>query len=151
MPKPKELYVVTAKENLNKVIAKAKRNGQPFYIGVAREAGPSAVDAVRNRDSGGHHADQAVKDSYRRSLSRVNHTRLLKDRNVCNLEAELIKKHRNHPLCQNKKQGQDGCINANKGTVYVRTYSPGNSKTVHRPKKRGTAKGTKKCSKQGRL
>lgn len=111
-------YVATSKESLNTFIARAKRNQRPFYIGVAGKHGPSASDAVRHRDSGGHHADQAVG-----SLPHnVYHTRLMRKDNACTLEDELIGKHGQDKLCVNKKSGQKQCIRANWGTVYVRIY-----------------------------
>lgn len=134
--KRSEPYVWTTMNNLNAEIARAKRKRQSFYIGAASESGPTAVDAVRNRNQGGHHADDKVPKSYR--LDRVNHTRLLQEKSVSKLEAGLIAKHGNHPLCLNEKQGQRGCIKADYGCVYVRTYDRGNSSTVGRRRNLGT-------------
>lgn len=125
---------MTLKDSLGAKIAGAKRRHQPFYIGSASKCGRRAVDAARNRDNGGHHADEKV---YSHRLNRVNYTRLLQGRSVCMLESYLIAKHGNHRLCLNEKQGQLGCIKANQGIVYVRTYSRRNSLRVRRPKNWG--------------
>ena len=131
-----EPYVCTPMNNLNAIIAEAKRKRQSFYIGAASESGSTAVDAVRNRDQGGHHADDKVPKSYR--LDRVNHTGLLQEKSVSKLEADLIAKHGNHPLCLNEKQGQRRCINADRGCVYVRKYDRRDSSTVGRRRNLGT-------------
>lgn len=107
--------------DLDKVIKAAKRKRQYFYIGVAGESGHKPEDAMRQRESGGHHADKKAK-KIGSVLHGRTHTRLLKETSTCRLEKALIDKYREDPLCLNAKIGQDNCITTDKGIVYVRTY-----------------------------
>src|SRR6218665_721354 len=114
------MYETKSKAELNTVITGAKRNNRFFYIGVAgqRAGSSSAEEAVRHRDRGGHHADQEVRHPPRK----VYHTRLMNRDNVCSLEQKLINKHGGHRLCVNQRRGNDECIRANRGIVYIRIY-----------------------------
>lgn len=112
------MYIAASKDELNKIITGAKRNKRLFYIGVAGQHGSSAADAARHRSRGGHHADEEVGHL----ASEVYHTRLMRKDSVCSLEAELISKHKRNQLCVNQKRGNDRCIRAKKGIVYVRVY-----------------------------
>lgn len=115
-----EPYVLTRMDKLDRVIAAAKGKGELFYIGAVGKSGTRAIDAVRNCDQGPSEVKHSVFKTYK--LSRVNHTQLLQNRSVCKLYGDLIAKHGDHPLCQNEKQDQHECTNAQQGIVYVRIY-----------------------------
>jgi hypothetical protein len=90
-----------------------------FYIGVASQNGDSTASLKARGYSRTHHIDKKMC----RSPDVILHTQIIVQTEVCAIENALVDLYKDsHQRCLNGIHGNDSCIVAEKGIVYVRIY-----------------------------